>query len=144
MECPSALFTSVDNGFGVSTWWNAFSQSVAIGEAEFSQTFHRAAVASSTSSTEPSILWDRGTWRSFTTSTVGPTFLDVSLAQSFVFLARVVLTCGAAIVDCLLAGSPRLIYVLGDDFLCVAVVCADVIEDHSLVAVCGACGFHLC
>ena len=74
---------------------------------------------------------------------VGPTFLDVSLAQSFIFLARVVLTCGAAIVDCLLAGSPRLIYVLGDDFLCVAVVCADVIEDHSVVAVCGACGFHL-
>ena len=37
----------MDNGFGVSTWRNDFSQSVAIGEAEFSQTFHRAAVASS-------------------------------------------------------------------------------------------------
>ena len=49
----------------------------------------------------------------------------------------------AAVVDGLRAGSPRL-YVIGVFFfLRVAVVSVEVIEDHSLVAVCGACDFHL-
>ena len=38
--------------------------------------------------------------------------------------------------------SPRL-YVISVFFLCVAVVSVEIIEDHSWVAVCGACDFHL-
>ena len=115
-------------------------------------------------------LWDCGWWRWLPIFTARPTFhavlcmsvcfggcgcddcgsgclscvflcLEWQLALSSDFFARVVLVCGVAIVEFLLAGA-LVSDLLSGRFLHVAAVTAEVIEHHSLVAVCGACSLQ--